>query len=263
VLDAKARKFIDPVTKSIARFFIKLNFTPDFFTALGAIAAVATMFLIADGHFRWAVIGVLLSGLPDLIDGAIARETETTSLKGALVDSVTDRITDALIFSGAIYYFSADRNWQLMVSIAALISSLMVSYVRARAEGLGLKASGGIMERAERLIVFGLGLLFLQLEWALLIITIGGLLTVGLRSFRGTIAANRAEGVETRSTLRQIKREESKNNRIQLYQDAVDEISENNDVTRHIKFSLWSASFGNEEKFNEKAKKLITKYEKD
>lgn len=264
MLDEKGRKYTDPIAKSVARFFIKFNFTPDFFTALGFFAAIVTMFLIANGHFKWAVVGVLVSGVPDLIDGAIARETDTTSLKGALVDSVTDRLTDAMIFSGAIYYFSKQQDWQLIISIAALVASLMVSYVRARAEGLGLKASGGIMERAERLIVFGAGLLFNQLEWALLIIVLGGIYTIFIRSKKGTQAANIADGNVSKSMQksldRQEKRQEQKNIRIQAYQNAVEEIAKHRQVTRHIKFSLWRTSFGTEDKLNEKVEKLVNKY---
>jgi Phosphatidylglycerophosphate synthase len=101
---------------------------------------------------------VTLSAFTDLIDGAMARQLGRSRKFGAFLDSTMDRIADGAVFGSVAYYFAVQqRHWTLVAALICLVSGQLVSYVRARAEGLGLTAKVGVAERAERLILLGLG----------------------------------------------------------------------------------------------------------
>src|SRR5204863_1230648 len=119
-----------------------------------------TALLIASGHLIWAVVGVIVSGGADLLDGAIARGSGQASPRGAFFDSVTDRASDALLFGGVAWYLADRSPYYPILAFAVAACSMMISYERARAESLGLDASGGRMGRAGRLVFLGMGLAF-------------------------------------------------------------------------------------------------------
>jgi CDP-diacylglycerol--glycerol-3-phosphate 3-phosphatidyltransferase len=115
-----------------------------------------------------------VSGVADLLDGAIARGSGEASPRGAFFDSVADRASDALLFGGVAWYLADRSPYYAILAFAVAACSMMVSYERARAESLGLNASGGLMERAERFVFLGIGLAFdilVPVLWIMLVLT--------------------------------------------------------------------------------------------
>jgi CDP-diacylglycerol--glycerol-3-phosphate 3-phosphatidyltransferase len=141
---------------------------------------------------------VFLSGsLLDALDGALARLTGKASAFGALLDSVLDRLSEAALFVGLAVYalragFSGDRLFFIVVLLLALIFSQMVSYLRARGEGLGVFIRSGLMTRAERVVLLGIGLLVGQIVWVLLFIAVASCFTLLQRLF--TLRGKLGEG---------------------------------------------------------------------
>jgi CDP-diacylglycerol--glycerol-3-phosphate 3-phosphatidyltransferase len=120
---------------------------------------------------------VILAALPDMLDGALAKASNSASQRGAFFDSVIDRVTDAVLFGGVAWYFASEKSAHLaLLPMAIMGVSSLISYERAKAEALGLYAKGGLMERAERIIVLCFGLLFdsilVAVLWVMFILTI-------------------------------------------------------------------------------------------
>jgi CDP-diacylglycerol--glycerol-3-phosphate 3-phosphatidyltransferase len=156
-------KVIDPFVKVL----IKMGLTPNAVTTIGFILniGVAVIFIIGGeegnrgdlSYIGWAGGLILFAGLFDMLDGQVARLGNMKSTFGALYDSVLDRYSELVMFFGICYYLVAQHY--LLSSIfafIALIGSMMVSYVRARAEGLGIECKGGLMQRPERVVTIGL-----------------------------------------------------------------------------------------------------------
>ena len=170
---ARAEQSLEPVGRALHRAGI----SADLLTFLGLVAAVGTAFLIANGHLALAVLGVLLTGLPDILDGSVARHSGTASARGAFFDSVCDRVADAVLLGGVAWYLNDQKhdhgNAPVLV-LAVLAVSMLVSYERAKADALGLSAHGGVMERFERLFLLGVGLALDELVivlWVMLALT--------------------------------------------------------------------------------------------
>jgi CDP-diacylglycerol--glycerol-3-phosphate 3-phosphatidyltransferase len=147
--------------ESPARFLGRLGFTPNALTVIGSLLTACVGLLIAQGWFLPAGICLWLFSATDTLDGALARATNRVSTFGAFLDSVCDRYAEAAVFFGLIWYYQWTSNWLgLALAYIALIGSLMVSYARARAEGVGLQAADvGWFQRPERIIALGIGLL--------------------------------------------------------------------------------------------------------
>lgn len=140
------------------RWVIKTELHPNIFTALGLALSVVAAIVLGAGYFFWGGLFILLSGCCDVFDGMIARARSLGSKFGALFDSTLDRYSEFSVFLGISYYFvRADMVKTAVVAFLALGGSLMVSYVRARAEGLGLQCKIGIMQRPERIVYLGFG----------------------------------------------------------------------------------------------------------
>lgn len=140
----------------------RTGITPDQLTALGLVLALAAGAVTAAGWLIPAAVLIGLCGLADLLDGPLAKATSSTSVRGAFFDSVADRLSDVFMLAGVAWYLVSSEQAHLAVlAFGALAASMLPSYVRAKAETLGLSARGGVMERAERMIALGLGL-FLQ-----------------------------------------------------------------------------------------------------
>ena len=140
-----------------------------------ALTGVATYWVI-NGRFLIAGLVALAAALFDLVDGAIARRTGTVSDRGALLDSVADRAAESSILIGLVIYYSsvpALNRPAIILAAVALAGSLMVSYVRARAEGLGYRGTGGFLTRPERVVILTPGLLAMHPIPSLWIIAIG------------------------------------------------------------------------------------------
>src|SRR3954465_11048270 len=176
MLDRRARGGVEQVLGPLGRGLRKLGIPADALTVFGLLASVVTAVLIASGHFVWAVVGVIVAGVSDLLDGSIARGSGQASPRGAFFASVTDRVSDALLLGGAAWYFLGTAHpYNAILAVAVMASSMLVSYERARAESLGLNARGGLMERAERFVFLGVGLAFnilVPVLWIMLVLTV-------------------------------------------------------------------------------------------
>src|ERR1700753_300596 len=159
-------KIINP----LVRLLIKAGLTPNMVTTIGLILniGVAVIFISgaeegARGDLRyvgWAGALILFAGLFDMLDGQVARLGNMSSRFGALYDSVLDRYSELILFLGICYYLVSHHYFMSsLFAFLALIGSMMVSYTRARAEGLGIECKGGLMQRPERVIIIGVSAL--------------------------------------------------------------------------------------------------------
>jgi CDP-diacylglycerol--glycerol-3-phosphate 3-phosphatidyltransferase len=144
-----------------ALFLGKLGLTPNALTVLGSILTGGVGLLIAQGWFVAAGLCLWLFSATDTLDGALARATDRVSVFGAFLDSVCDRYAEAAVFFGLIWWYQTTGNTAgVALAYLAIIGSLMVSYARARAEGVGLQAAEvGWFQRPERIISLGVGLI--------------------------------------------------------------------------------------------------------
>jgi CDP-diacylglycerol--glycerol-3-phosphate 3-phosphatidyltransferase len=160
MFDGRWRAGVDRGTKPLGVALHRTGMTANQLTAAGLVLAVGAAVAIAAGHLLIGLLLVLGAALPDLLDGPLAKAAGTTSPRGAFFDSVSDRITDSLLLGGVAWYLGSTRGpHAALLPFAVLGASALVSYERAKAESLGFDAKGGIMERAERIIVLAIGLL--------------------------------------------------------------------------------------------------------
>jgi CDP-diacylglycerol--glycerol-3-phosphate 3-phosphatidyltransferase len=174
MLDRRWRKGVERGLSPLGDRLRRLGVTADALTVFGLLCSIATALLIASGHLIWAVVGVIVAGLSDLLDGAIARGSGQASPRGAFFDSVADRVSDALLLIGVAWYLADRSPYYAVLAFAVAACSMMVSYERARAESLGLDARGGLMERAERFVFLSVGLAFdvlVPVLWIMLVLT--------------------------------------------------------------------------------------------
>ncbi|MGB7340024.1 MAG: CDP-alcohol phosphatidyltransferase family protein [Phototrophicaceae bacterium] len=148
------RSWTHGVTSSLGLSLYKLGFHPDAITFIGWLMVLIGAVFIAQGKFLVAAIWLLFALPMDALDGAVARAMQRTSKFGALFDSTLDRYADGFIFAALSYYFAVTNRLDMFLfAQMALIGSLLVSYVRARAEGLGIDCKVGFFTRMERLAV--------------------------------------------------------------------------------------------------------------
>jgi CDP-diacylglycerol--glycerol-3-phosphate 3-phosphatidyltransferase len=176
MLDGNFRKSVETVTLPTGRWLVRIGFSADALTFSGLVFSMATAWMIALGHFWIAIVLLTLTGFHDLFDGPVAKASKRASQRGAFFDSVCDRITDSLILGGVAYYLTAHQHGQLvLLPFAILTTTYLISYQRSKAESLGLAAKGGLMERAERMILLGIGLIakpaFIPILWVMLVLT--------------------------------------------------------------------------------------------
>jgi CDP-diacylglycerol--glycerol-3-phosphate 3-phosphatidyltransferase len=164
----RVERGLEPVSKGLHR--ARVN--PDVLTVVGLAFSVATAFLIANGRLGLAVVGVVLTGLPDILDGSLARHSGKASPRGAFFDSVVDRVSDAVLLGGVAWFLAGESAYLPMLAFAAVSLSMLISYERAKGEGLGFSAKGGLMERAERLVLLAVGLAFDVLVAALWVMVV-------------------------------------------------------------------------------------------
>ena len=170
------------ITRPALRILGKSGIRPDVLSAIGLAVTIGAAYLIATGHFFYGGVLILVSGFFDLLDGAVARFTGQTSEFGAILDSTFDRISEAAIFCGLLISFmTRGIAWEIVLIFIALIGSFLVSYIRARAEGLGLECKVGLFTRAERVIVLAAGLLINQVIIAIWILVVLVYVTVAQR----------------------------------------------------------------------------------
>ena len=188
------RIFLRRIEEPTVRLLVKLGVSPNALTLFGLVLAGVTAYLISTGHFLAGGMVLLLSGLFDLFDGALARATGKVTAFGGVLDSVADRVGEAAVLLGLlIFYLTYDPipegilvfvtppNVEMILVFLALAGSFMVSYLRARAEGAGIECGVGIMTRPERILLLALGLLINQMAIILLIIVALTFITSGQR----------------------------------------------------------------------------------
>lgn len=159
MFDGKFRAPVDAAVRPLGALLRKTRLTPDHLTIVGLVVGAGAAVAVGSGHLRWGLVLVILAALPDLLDGALAKASNSSSQRGAFFDSTVDRLTDALLLGGIAYHFAQTRDPRLAVlPFAVSAVSSVISYQRAKAESLGLDAKGGLMERAERIVVLCIGL---------------------------------------------------------------------------------------------------------
>jgi len=174
------------LTQPVVWLLAKTPITPSVITWFGFLLAAGAAVLITTRHLFAAGFVVLLAGFFDILDGALARRTNQTTRFGAVLDSTLDRLSEAVLLLAILVLYAREQSVAhiLLVSFA-LPSSMLVSYVKARAEAQGLECQVGLFTRAERIIVLALGLLLSQinnaLAIALAIIVLFSLFTIGQR----------------------------------------------------------------------------------
>jgi CDP-diacylglycerol--glycerol-3-phosphate 3-phosphatidyltransferase len=153
------------ITSPIVGILSKSGITPNTLTLTNLALNIVAAYVIATGHFLLGGVLILGSGLFDLLDGALARFTKQTTKFGAVLDSTVDRISEAATLCGLLIWYVPQEGATLEIALilAVLIGSFLVSYIRARAEGLGWQCQVGLFTRAERVIVLAIGLLVNQI----------------------------------------------------------------------------------------------------
>ena len=158
--DSARQAVADYVERPVARLLARLGLTPNLVTLIGLAIAGAGAYTIAIGQWWVGGLIVLFAGVFDLFDGALARATGKESDFGALLDSTIDRVSEAVVLLGLLaFYLSADDDLGAILVYVALVGSIMVSYMRARSEGLGIDCKVGVMTRPERVAAVGIGLI--------------------------------------------------------------------------------------------------------
>lgn len=167
MLNAKVRKGWDKLMSPVGRALARSGFGANAITLFGVLIQVGVAYLIIEGRLVLAGFIAIVAAFSDAIDGAVAKAAGSASKWGALLDSTSDRLSDALFFIPVAWLYGvspgieqADDRWVAALSLIALVVSYLVSYIKARAEGLGFECNVGIMERAERLILVIVGLVF-------------------------------------------------------------------------------------------------------
>ena len=164
MLDGHWRDVVDRGLVPIGRSLHRTGITADVVTIIGIVMAGAASVCIGLGEMRLGFLLLVLTGVPDALDGAVAKAAGSSSSRGAYFDSVADRLTDALLFGGVAWHLAEVRSdHMMMLPVAIMATALFISYQRAKAESLGYDAKGGLMERAERFIVLAFGLLFSEI----------------------------------------------------------------------------------------------------
>jgi CDP-diacylglycerol---glycerol-3-phosphate 3-phosphatidyltransferase len=194
---AALQRVVLPVGGAIGRAGI----TPNMITVLGFGVTIVAAVLIAQGRLLLGGVVLIAGSVTDMLDGAVARATGKISKGGAFLDSTLDRLSDAVVFVGLIWYYLRSDLWVpvtteqalgagvgdsfhrlgVMLALAGLILSLMVSYVRARAEGLRFHCDVGIAERPERIFILCAGLILDLMIPALIVLVVATAVTVAWR----------------------------------------------------------------------------------
>lgn len=185
MFDGQFRKQVDVAMKPIGRGLVKAGITADVITTIGLAMSLAAAISIGAGALNLGVLLLILTGIPDLLDGAVAKASGRSSVRGAFFDSVSDRITDAMLFAGLTFYFASEgySPWVVLLPALGYATASWVSYIRAKADALGFDAHVGLVERAERIILLAVGLLFAGavLVWILVALVVLNLITAAQR----------------------------------------------------------------------------------
>jgi len=221
MFDGRFRAPIEKAVRPVGQLLRRTGMSPDHLTILGILFAIAAAFSIAQGALRGGLILVILAALPDMLDGALAKAAGSASQRGAFFDSVVDRVTDSLLFGGVAWFFASEKSPHLaLLPMAIMGVSSLISYERAKAESLGLYAKGGLMERAERIIVLCVGLLFDSLLapilWVMLVLTVATAIQRFVQVWRQAEVSNTTKEKREVRQVRRVSRQSIRASRRQL-----------------------------------------------
>jgi CDP-diacylglycerol--glycerol-3-phosphate 3-phosphatidyltransferase len=180
------------LTRPMVESLIRSGIRPNTITTIGTLLVVASAAAYGLGWIRWGGVLYLVSGIVDTLDGAVARANGQVTKFGAFYDSTLDRVGDGATFMGiAVFYLLAPagsvafRDLAIIISMVAIVASLLVSYARARAEGLGIDCKVGMVQRAERILLLGVPSVLvgagpdgLVLFWIVAILALTSVITV-------------------------------------------------------------------------------------
>ena len=223
MFDGKFRTPVDKAVKPLGNLLRKTGLTPDHLTILGLLVGIAAAVAIGSGRLLLGAFLVVLAALPDLLDGALAKASDSASQRGAFFDSTIDRITDALLLGGIAWYFAGTESpYMTLLPYAVASVSSLISYQRAKAESLGIDAKGGLMERAERIIALLIGLLFpvllIPILWIMLVLTsitaIQRFVKVWKQAAIAPVTAARIEMRRSKRESRRVARTERRRTRV-------------------------------------------------
>jgi CDP-diacylglycerol--glycerol-3-phosphate 3-phosphatidyltransferase len=180
-IQQSARQFVASIVRPLAR----LGITPNMVTLVGLLLSIVTAVVLALGFIVAGGALVLFAGIFDMFDGAMARVRNAATTFGAFLDSTLDRYSESIILGGLLFYalqrpglhealwpFPNEQQWMIMTIFVAAVGSLMVSYAKARAEGLGLECKTGLLARPERVVILAIGLLTSTTIWALVLLAV-------------------------------------------------------------------------------------------
>lgn len=156
MLNKYARALFGRIFTPIARGLVRAGISPDIVTIVGTLGVMAgALLLFPRGEFFWGTMVITAFVFSDIVDGLMARMTERSSVWGAYLDSTLDRFGDAAVFGGLAMWFAGGGNNDLLCALCVynLAAGSVVSYSKARAEGLGMRADVGIAERSDRLVL--------------------------------------------------------------------------------------------------------------
>jgi CDP-diacylglycerol--glycerol-3-phosphate 3-phosphatidyltransferase len=197
----KLRLIFKGILDPIGAFLNRTGLTPNAITLLGLAGTMVGAYILSQGKMTIGAIVIFFSVIVDAFDGTMARLRGESSDFGGFVDSVSDRYAEFITFGGLLYFFLSQENYSgVMVTFAATAGSVLVSYVKARAEGLGFTAKVGILTRVERYVVLIPLLLFNQPFMAVVLIAFIGNITAFQR-----IAYVRVQGHERMRKARETK----------------------------------------------------------
>lgn len=212
MFDGKFRDPVDRAVKPLGDGLRRTGLTPDHLTWMGLLVAVLAAVAVGAGELRLGLALVVLAAVPDLLDGALAKASNTSSQRGAFFDSTIDRFADALLFGGVAWHFASTESPHMaLLPFAVMALSSVISYMRAKAESLGLDAKGGLMERAERIIALCIGLLIPPLLIPILWLMLALITVTAVQRFvkvwrQAAVAPITAERIELRRSRRQSRR---------------------------------------------------------
>jgi CDP-diacylglycerol--glycerol-3-phosphate 3-phosphatidyltransferase len=182
VLSSKARRAVSHVVDPVGQSLARAGVTANALTVVGLAGSIVAGVLIGSGRTVLGGAVALLAGLPDVLDGAVAKASGSAGPRGAFFDSVVDRLSDAAVLLGVVWLAAGGERPRLAFLAGLVLAlSMSVSYVRARAQSLGYTCDVGIAERPERLLVLGLALLVGQLELGLWVLVAATAVTVAQR----------------------------------------------------------------------------------
>ena len=203
---------VERAVRPIGQLLRRSGLTPDHLTVVGLLIGIGAAFVLGAGHLRWGLVLVILAAVPDLLDGALAKASGASSQRGAFFDSTVDRATDIVLLGSVARYLVQHQDLRASVlAFAVMGAPSLISYQRAKAESLGLDAKGGLMERAERVVLLCIGLLWEPLLVPVLWIMLALTLLTAVQRFvkvwrQAEVAAVTQARIDQRRTRRQSRR---------------------------------------------------------